>query len=227
MIRRMLALVLVVSACSTAEQALPPPATTTTSTTTTTTTTTAMPTSTGPTVPQLQEMADRAAIAPNAMADFKITAAKIDEPQESSLTLFTGLCGKGVTYAGTAGRYRMFSGDTILVHSAAWSFMARTGAEVVNDITGFAKCTTWKDRDGFNHKITTDVPISRPAGVDGFFAYCDETEDTTKKFRYCAAIVSSGRTVIEVASAAHITRPNPVRDIPKVLPRAVERLLAA
>ncbi|MBP2326982.1 hypothetical protein JOF56_007367 [Kibdelosporangium banguiense] len=27
--------------------------------------------------------------------------------------------------------------------------------------------------------------------------------------------------------AAHITRPNPVRNIPKVLPRAVERLLAA
>lgn len=76
-------------------------------------------------------------------------------------------------------------------------------------------------------KITAGVPIDRPAGVDGVFAYRDDTEDATKKFRFCTAIVSSGRTVVEVASAASTTRPNPVSDLPKVLPRAVERLLAA
>ncbi|MBE1462850.1 hypothetical protein [Kibdelosporangium phytohabitans] len=46
-------------------------------------------------------------------------------------------------------------------------------------------------------------------------------------FKITAAIVSSGRTEIEVASAASTTLPNPVRDIPIVLPRAIERLLVA
>jgi hypothetical protein len=226
MIRRVLLSVLAVSACST--QAASPPATTTTTTAATTTTTNATPTSTGPSLADLQAKADRAALAVDGMVDYGVAKAEIDEVSPTPLTMHDGLCGEQLSFTAPAGRYRMFSGDKILLHNGATSYQARTGASVVAGIAALAKkCTTWKDESGFNHKITIDTTIAQPAGVDGFFVFCDRTEDATKEFRYCSALLSRGDTVVEVTPTAHVSFPDPLKDLRNVVPRAAQRLLAA
>jgi hypothetical protein len=226
MIRRVLLLVLAVSACST-PAAQQPPATTTPTTTSTTTTTSAPPTSKALSVAELQLKANRAALPVDGMADFGAAKADMDEPDPDALTSIA-LCGQKLSFTATAGRYRRFDGDKALLHNSAASFQARTGASVIEAIAATAKkCTTWKDEEGFNHKISIDVAVTRPGGVDGFFAYCDVTEDATKDFRYCSALVSLGDTVVEVTPTAHVRFPDPILHLRDVLPRATERLLAA
>jgi hypothetical protein len=225
MIRRVLLLVLAVTACSTPAPAQQ--AATTPPIAATTTTSSAPPTSSGPSLADLQAKADRAALAVDGMADYGITKAERDALVPGALTLSAGLCGQKLGFTVPAGRYRMFSGDKILLHNAATSFQARTGASVIDVIAAMAKkCTQWKDDDGFNHKITIDNTIARPDGVDGFFVFCDVTEDATKDFRYCSALMSRGDTVVEVSPTAHVSFPNPVIHLREVLPRAAQRLLA-
>jgi hypothetical protein len=227
MIRRVLLLMLAVSACSTPAPAQQAATTAPTTTTTTTTTTSAPPTSSAPSLADLQAKADRAALAVDGLADYGAKP-EIDENDPTALTLFTGLCGQKLSFSAPVGRYRMFTGDKILLHNSAASFQARTGASVIDAIAAMAKkCTTWKDDEGFNHKITIDTTIARPDGIDGFFVFCDVTEDATKDFRYCAALMSLGDTVVEVTPTAHVSFPNPLRDLRDVLPRAAQRLLTA
>jgi hypothetical protein len=225
MIRRVLLLVLAASACSTPAPAQQ--AATTPPTAAMTTTSSAPPTSDGPSLADLQAKADRAALAVDGMADYGIAKAEIDDLSPGALTLSAGLCGQKLSFTVPAGRYRMFSGDKILLHNAASSFQARTGASVIDEIAAMAKkCTKWKDDEGFNHKIAIDVAVTRPDGVDGFFAYCDVTEDATKDFRYCSALMSLGDTVVEASPTAHVSFPNPVIHLREILPRVAKRLLA-
>ncbi|CAM3586282.1 hypothetical protein KIPE111705_15475 [Kibdelosporangium persicum] len=234
MLRRVLFACLVLSACS-APQATPPsgppssgPSTIGQTATGQTTTGSVPPTTEGESWAQLQAKVRRAVIPLDGMADYGIPAAEEDEDTPNSLTPADGLCGKKLGFTLGPGRYRMFSGDRILVHNAAWAFQARTGKNVVELVAAqAAACTTWKDEDGFDHKIRTDLGIGQPAGVDAFFAYCDETADQTKKFRYCGALAARGNSLIEVATASHITRRETLSDLRAVLPRAIDRLLAA
>jgi hypothetical protein len=95
----------------------------------------------------------------------------------------------------------MFESDRIVVHSASWAFESTTGANMIDQLTKMAStCTTWKNDVGFEHGLRTDFTIAKPDGAEAFFTYCDETEDTTTKYRYCAALAAQGNLLIEVGT---------------------------
>jgi hypothetical protein len=80
---------------------------------------------------------------------------------------------------------------------------------------------------GFEHGLRTDFTIAKPDGAEAFFTYCDETEETTTKYRYCAALAAQGNLLIEVGTAGHITSRSTLDDLRAVVSRAVQRLVAA
>lgn len=235
MIRRVLLLVLAVSACSTPAPAAAPTPTSTSAATQTSTSapratfTTAPPTNTTAlSLPELQAKADRAALAADALADYGIPKPELDVTEPNALTPFQGLCGQKLGFAATRARYRLFGNDNIVVHSAAFTFQARTGAGVIDALAAMGKqCTTWKDDRGFNHKITINFPIYRSESVDGLFTYCDETEDATNQFRACSVLASRGDTLIELITAEHVSRKQGRQQLQDLLPRATERLRTA
>lgn len=218
--KRICAVVVVVAALSTAcgsEPAAAPPATTTTTTTTV------------PSTPAELDQRVKAAIAPPGAFDalggkFKQSTPANDNDPGAEGELVTSVCNNSRIFVDgvSVARTRVWAGQLDLfqrVHAMS----DRPAATLLESVRARVKLCAGP---GPSDQIKTTIPLTKPQGVDDFYAYCEMNRDPNLVDWSCHAVMGRG-TLITLVVAFGLTQAAAEAQLTSVAPIFAETFAKA
>lgn len=168
-----------------------------------------------------------ALIVRDAFADRGVPEPNEDEP---GLWRVTSVCDQplGSDSDLVAAHQRVWSSDQIFVQTFGYGFEYTAGADVVSEVRANADdCESYSlDDEDVTRVVVGEHEMQRPAGLDGFFAYC-ETIEEAPDYHLCAAFLARANLVSAVITARAAGVEAVTADLEEAVPLAARALTRA